>query len=397
MRRIFFILIVSLLLIGLASATSISLNVAWQLSSNTTKPGGYNTIYLTITNTGTDVSSIVITPTAGPGIKIISGYKLELGDLPATYSQQASISIKADENATSTTSYVYLEVVYYYSNSQYKKTLYVPITIKRDPILQIENVNFSDSLEPGNTVSLSFDLNNEGLGDAKDITVSISQTSNFIVSESSGEFFLSSLSSSESKKLTFPITVSPDALIGTTTIPVELKYYDETRTNNYVETKEIGALIKGKYNFIVTLDSQDVITAGATGSATIKIANAGNQEALYLTINVVKSNNFDTSPTTIYVGNLKSDDYDSEKLSLKVGSVDPGSYPITLQISYKDSFGKSYSEIYSVNAKVYSKAEYALAHQTQSPLPIIVIVIIIIVVLFIAYRKGYLNKFFRKK
>lgn len=397
MRRIFFILIASLLLIGLVSATSISLNVTWQLSSNTTKPGGYNTIYLTVTNTGTDVSSIVITPTAGPGIKIISGYKLEVGDLPATYSQQASISIKADENATSTTSYVYLEVVYYYSNSQYKKTLYVPITIRRDPILQIENVNFSDKLEPGNTITLSFYLNNEGLGAARDVIVSIDQSPNFVVSESSGESFINSLSSSESKKLTFSITVSPDATVGTTTIPVKLNYYDETRTTNYVEEKDIGALISGNYNFITTLDSQDVITTGTTGSATIKIANAGSQEALHLTISVVKSNNFDISPTTIYVGNLKSDDYDSEKLSLNVGSIDTGSYPLSLQISYEDSFGKSYSEIYSVNVKVSSKAEYALAHQTQSPLPIIVTVIIIMIVLFIAYKKGYLNKFFRRK
>jgi hypothetical protein len=397
MNKIFFILILFLFIIGLVEAATVSLSVAWQLSSNVTKPGSDSTVYVTLTNTGTDLSGIIITPTAGPYIKITSGYKLELGDLPASSSQQAAISIKADENATSTTSYVFLEIIYYYSNSQYKKTLYIPVTIKREPILQIKNVNFSKELEPGNTVFLTFDLKNEGIGDAKDITVSLTQTSNFIVSSSSGEFFVSILSKSESKTLTIPITVSPDALIGTTTIPIKLTYYDETRTNNYTETKEIGALITGKYNFIVTAESQDIITAGTSGFITIKIANAGNEEARYTTVKVIQSNNFDISPTIIYVGNLKSDDYDSEKLSLNVGPVEPGYYPVSLQITYKDSFGKSYDEIYSVNAKVYSKAEYSLAHQTQSPFSMLVIIVIVIVVFFIAYKKGYLNKLFRRK
>lgn len=189
MKRMLFVLIAFLLIAGLVEATSISLNVAWQLSSNSTKPGGYNTIYLTVTNTGTDVQSIVITPTAGPSLSIVSGNKIELGDLPATLSQQAAITVKADESSNSTTSYVYVETVYYYSNSQYKKDFYIPITIKGDPKLQIENVNFDGNLQPGNTVLLNFDLVNEGQGGAKDITVSLSQNSNFISSGSSGEFF----------------------------------------------------------------------------------------------------------------------------------------------------------------------------------------------------------------
>ena len=97
MKRILFVSIVFLLLIGMAGATSISLNVAWQLSSNSTKPGGYTTIYLTITNTGTDVQGIEINPTPGPYLSIVSGNKIELGDLPATQSQQAAITVKVDE------------------------------------------------------------------------------------------------------------------------------------------------------------------------------------------------------------------------------------------------------------------------------------------------------------
>lgn len=397
MKRMSFVLIAFLLIAGLVEATSISLNVAWQLSSNSTKPGGYTTIYLTITNTGTDVQGIEINPMPGPYLSIISGNKIELGDLPATQTQQAAITVKADENSTSTTSYIYVEVVYYYSSSQYKKDFYIPITIKGDPKLQIENVNFNGSLQPGRTVLLTFDLVNEGQGGAKDITISLSQNSNFISSESSGQFFVRNLDKYENQFLTVPLTVSPDASIGTTTIPIQLSYYDSTRSSSFVDTQQIGTSIMGNYNFIVTLDSQDVIAAGTTGSATIKIANGGNQQAFHLSVNVVKSKDFGITPTIIYVGNLNSDDYDSEKLSLNVGSIDPGLYPINLNITYEDSFGKTYSQIYPVNIQVSSQSEYSLTHPAQTPFTFIIILIVVIVVLFIIYRKGYLNKLFRRK
>jgi len=397
MKRMLFVFIAFLFIVVLAEATSISLNVAWQLSSNSTKPGGYTTIYLTVTNTGTDVQGIEIIPTPGPSLSIISGNKIELGDLPATLSQQVAVTVKADENSNSTTSYVYIETTYYYSNSQYKKDFYIPITIKGDPKIQIENVNFNGSLEPGNNIILTFDLVNEGQGGAKDITVSLSQNSNFISSGSSGEFFIRSLDKYENQKLTVPLTVSPEASIGTTTIPIELSYYDSTRSGNFVDTQQIGASIVGNYNFIVTLDSQDVIAAGTTGSATVKIANGGNQQAFHLVVNVIKPNNFDITPTTIYVGNLNSDDYDSETLSLVAGQVNTGLYPISLNITYDDSFGRTYSQTYPVNIEISSRSAYSLAHPVQTPLSLIVIVIVVIIVLFFIYRKGYLNKLFRRK
>jgi hypothetical protein len=397
MKKIIFILIIFLLSIGIAGATAVSLNVSWQLSSNVTRPGAYSTIYLTVANTGVDVSGIIINPTAGPYLKVVSGSSTEIGDLPATQSQQAAITVKADDNATTTTSYVYLDITYYYGNSQYEKTFYVPITIRGDPKIQIENVNFNSSLEPGSNVLLTFDLVNDGQGGAKDITVSLTQNSNFITLGSSGEFFIKNLDRYGTQELTIPLTVSPDASIGTTTIPIELSYYDSSSSTSFTDTQQIGASIMGNYNFIVTLDSQDVIAPETTGSATIKIANGGNQQASHLVVNVIKSNNFDITPTTIYVGNLNSDDYDSETLSLSANQVSPGLYPVNLNISYDDSFGRTYSQLYPVNIEISSNSAYSLAHPAQTPLSFIIIIVIVAIVLFMIYRKGYLNKLFRRK
>jgi len=398
MKKLILFVIITILSSTLVEAAVTSINVSWQLSTSVLRPSSIATLYVTISNPGADLTGVVVKATSGPYLTIQSGGETDVGAISSLQSSQSAISLKVDDNAPSTSSYVYLEINYYTSTSSYQRDIYIPILIIRTPELQIKNVNFSDDLEPGKTITLSFDLKNEGLGTAKDIILSLDQSTTFIVPQSSGEFFINNLASSNSEKLSFQLTVSPDASIGTAVIPIRLSYNDETRSNNYTDIKEIGALITGKYNFIVTVESQDVLTSGTSGSMTVKIANAGTEQANYLAVKVVSPSNFDLSPTTIYIGNLKSDDYDTEKLLLKIGSVDPGDYPISLQVSYKDSFGRSYNEVYSINAKVYSKAEYSLAHQVQSPYTmIIVIVVIIIIVFFIAYKKGYLKRLFGRK
>lgn len=381
----------------IVEATIASVDITWQLSSSTLRPSSAATISLSISNPGSDLTGVLINSTAGPHVRILNGGTINLGGISALSSSQAAISIKIDENAPSENSYVSLDVTYYTGTSNYEKIFSIPITITRESILQLENVNFSSPTSPGKTVNLTFELKNEGQGDARDIIVSLDQNSNFTASGSSGEYFISRLAGSQSNVITIPLTISPDAEIGTSTIPIRITYFDETRTNNYTVVKKIGVLISGKYNFIVTPESQDVLTEGRTGSITVKIANAGNQEARFIVLNSISSKSFDLSPTTIYIGNLNSDDYDSEKLTIKVGSVEPGTYPISFQISYKDLFGTSYNELYSVNAKISSKADYLSANGNQSPLPILIVAVIVVIVFVFLYKKNYLKALFRKK
>ncbi|MFH1228852.1 MAG: hypothetical protein V1678_00310 [Candidatus Aenigmatarchaeota archaeon] len=386
-----------LLSISLAEASVAALNISWQFSTSNFRPSSIATITVTAANTGVELTNAMINATPGPYVKILSGGQTVLGPIAVAESSQTPISIKIDENAPSTSSYVYLDVSYYTGSSNYQKTIYIPVTIVRSPEIQIANVNFSGKIEVGKTIDMTFDLKNVGMGDSKDLTLSLGRNSNFIVPESSGEIFISTLAKSESKSITIPLTVSPGSSIGTSTIPINLYYYDETRSNVFNETKEIGVLITGVYNFIVTPESQDVLAKGTSGTLTVKIANAGDQAAKFIILKSAASSNFDISPTTIYIGNMNSDDYDSEKLLLKVGSIEPGTYPVSFQISYKDLFGNGYNEVFSVNVKISSEAEYSSSNATQSPLPILVALIIVAIVFIVLYKKGYLNRLFKKK
>jgi len=364
------ILIISfLLLIGTAEAVNISLTVSWQLSSTAVRPGGDLIIYLTVTNPGLDLGGVVLTATAGPYLKITSGSKIELGDMPATTSQQSSISVRVDEAAEATTSYVYLEAKYYYSESEYKKTFYVPITIKRDPILEVVNVKFNDTVEPGKTFSLSFDISNKGDSTARDLKVKLNKTSLFTTPGSTGEIIINKLGPSEYRSLDFLITINPDADIGIDSIPITLSYYDNTKSNNYTETKNIGLKISGNVDFVITIDSYKNFYYGLVGEVSISIANRGLASAEY--IRVVADSQFGSKE--FYIGSLDSDDSETIDLSQNLAKAS-GRYPIHLTLYYKDKFDNEYSFEKTIETT-----------PTNAPIDYTTILIVIVVLAIIMY------------
>ena len=370
-------LIIFLLSISMSLSDSViaSINVNWQLSFDSLKPNSQATISLTLTNSGTSyLTKVIVKASGGDYVKIISGSENNLGSMSAASSQQSMISIKIDENAPSTISYVLLNVEYYYTEtSSYEKTFYIPIKIIREPLLQIENVNFSDYLSPGSTVNLNFDLKNEGLGSARDIIVSLGQSSDFIGTESSGEYFISRLNNSESIKLTLPLTTSPDATIGTTTVPIKITYYDETGTNNYTEIKNIGSRITGSIEFISTVSSYTNFYYGRIGDVVITIANRGVAPAEYISVKARS----DFGSKEFYIGKLDSDD--SETIELPQDLIKAsGSYPIYLTINYKDRFDNSYSVDDTVEAM-----------PSNAPLDYNVLIVIFVVlgIVYWFYRK----------
>lgn len=338
MKKILVILILFLLTIGLVEAATVSLSITWQLSSETLKPGRSTTISVTATNAGTsDITNVVIDATPGPYLSITSGGSTTLGAIPATTSQQASISIKAKDDALTTTSYVLLNVDYYTGTNSYSKSVYIPIYIKREPILQITNVQYNDTTAPGNTVMLSFDVTNYGSGPATDITIILNQSDDtFITPGSSGETHLTSVGAGQSRKVEFIITIDPDADVGTDSIPVILEYYDESSSDLITKTKEIGLTIGGDVQLITTVES----SLGST--AKITITNIGTGSAEYLLIKV-------SSPYTtkeIYIGSLESDDYETIEIAQAGISA---TYPLTLNLTYKDKYNNEFNEERTIN------------------------------------------------
>jgi len=393
-------LVVTAFLISIVLLTNLvmaagSVTITSQVLDSAVRPGGETTVFLTLTNPSTTASVATIRLYITPGPYITSSMSVaEIGGLDASSSQQTALTVKINPEATSTVSYITAKATYYTDSIQRETTVNIPITIRRIPILQLENISYTPSIvEPGNKVLLNFNLKNDGDGSAKDIKIILNQSAQKFVAEGSPEIFVDNIEPKDSKLISFNLVIDPSLDIGTYSIPISLSYLDEIKTSNYSAIKYVGLTVSGKYNFIIT-QSQTVVAPGKEGSVDLEIANGGNQKALYLTVKILPSDILtQITPSTIYVGNLDSDNYDLEKFTFKVDETAlPGVYPLNLQLSYKDPYGKSYNEDAQVDITVSSIKEFSESNSSGSSK--FYFVIIIVVIAIIAY---FIYKKFKKK
>ncbi len=383
-----FLLLIFLLALPQICFAQPYLTLSFQVLDPFIRPGGETVVFVSLTNPGTkDIGRIRIYAYPGPYLNLSSNY-FEISGLSPGSSQQISFNLKASSSAFPQNSYITIKAKYLVESVEKETSTAIPIAIRAEPLLQIENISLFPEPEPGKEVELSFLIYNFGQGSAKDLNIRISQSEAFgVLSEN--EKFLNEIKPNEFKQVSFKLIIKPSTTSGIYSIPIYLSYKDELKVINYSTTKSIDLKISGSYRFLVYLKSQDFLTPNSKGNVEIKIVNAGNQEAKYLTLEIIPSHPFlEIFPSQIYVGSLNKDDYDTEKIGLKVGNALPNIYPLKIKISYEDAFGKSFEEEKTVYVKVYSLDEVKKL-DTISPLALILIIFIVAISLYFwRKRKG---------
>jgi hypothetical protein len=317
-----------------------AVSIGYSVADAKVRPGSQTNIQLTLSNPSAAETPYYITLfiSGGPYLTV-SPSTMDIASLGIGASQLTNINVRVSPDAVSTTSYVTVKATYTVSGNARDTSVTIPIKIRRDPVLQIENVSYSKQPEPGIATVLTFYLSNTGDGPAKDLRVSLNQSSTLASTGSGGEVFITSLDPAGRKRLEFPIAISPSAEPGLYPLPVFLHYYDETKSDQTAATKYIGMTLSGKANFIVTLDSTKDFYFGRKGTATISIANAGNSPADFLVVRT--SSPYGTKET--YVGNLDSDETETIDVIQDLPAM-AGPYKLEVELDWKDKFGTVYTE-----------------------------------------------------
>ena len=340
------VLLITILLISSVAEAAPSLSVGWTLSSQALKPDSEAVMTLTFTNAGvTEITNVFVKATPGQYLRMISNSSIEVGALSAASTQQVSMIIKADSKAVTSNTFVILDVTYYSGTSSYSKSVYVPVEIRRYPILQIENVDYDKTTEPGKSVLMSFDITNVGDGSARYLKISLGNSSLFSLEGSGGDMVIDRLGPDESQEVEFPIIINPDADVGINSIPVMISYQDEARISNYSQTISIGLTVTGDAAFVASVSPGSNFYYGTVGEAAITISNSGSGPAEFVTVNAIS----EYGSQEFYIGSLDVDDSDTIDLVQNLIGAS-GSYPITLEISYRDRFQNSYSVTKTVEA-----------------------------------------------
>ncbi|MEM4187901.1 MAG: hypothetical protein QXN56_01895 [Candidatus Hadarchaeum sp.] len=386
--------LVALVLIGgagSASAADGSLNLGWSLLDNYIRPGGETTLIISIQNATTSkIYHVEISFKTGDELSLDPS-DFYLYSLSPMTSQLTSFKVKASEKAPPKVTYVEITAKYHVgsvSAEENELKIWVPVVIRSAPLLKIEKITFDkDPVSPGSAVTVSLEVKNHGDGPAKDLIVSLDQTAGTFVSDLN-EKYVGDVPVNGSANISFRLNINQNLGAGVYSIPILLSYLDETKTQIFTGREFAGLRIYGSINLITTLNSQDMVAAGTSGSMEIKIANAGTMEAQFLQLNFIGSSILeDVSPTSIYIGRLKSDDYDTEKISFRVsGNAAKGVYPVELELVYQDPFGKEFTEAKTVYLTVLSKED--LNKNVEIPLwQLAIVALIIVIIVYSFWRK----------
>ena len=346
-------LVAALFMLLLFSTPSLATQAA-QVAVSTTPasigPGNNGYVSISITNTGSEnVDKLKVYLGRVDTQLIFNPLTTEMGALGSGKSTTAVASFSVPSGTPSGYYTAEFRVDACYNSICTSYSQVALISVQSQSTLQVASVK-PGKLSIGSSDILNFTLSNTGDLPINNVVVTWSASGMVFPQGTSSRLVVPVLPASKDTVLSVPVIVNPAATPGVYSFVIYVQYTDQTGTQQATNST-VGFTINGFYNWVVTLDSQETIAPGGSGTATVKLSNAGNQEALYL-ISTVSSPSFHVSPKEAYISSIKGDDWDTEVLTLTPGNVAPGIYPVQVDIAWKDLFGQSYTESHTVDILV---------------------------------------------
>ncbi|MAF50944.1 MAG: hypothetical protein CMH64_02530 [Nanoarchaeota archaeon] len=216
-----------------------------------------------------------------------------------------------------------------------------------------------DVITPGSEVQIVLAIKNTVpvLMKNIDINFDLSATdSPFTPLKSTTKRSITSLNKGDSKGLEFELAVDADTEPKVYKIPLEIDYEDEFGNEYSIDTLT-GLKISTDPLLQYSIDESEVYNAGNAGKVTIKIVNSGLADTKFLSLELEESNDYDiVSVPIVYVGNLESDDYETAEFDIYVKNSGKN-VPLDFVVKYRDSFNEEYEVNEIINLPLYSQSQ----------------------------------------
>ncbi len=315
---------------------------------------------------------------------ILSNSQKEIGHLSVGENWASKFEVKIGGNTPAATYNMMFKV--YKTDSDYKNEEVVfqkpfDIIVKGDPQIDI---NAENIIGIGSTGDIGLTVYNKGGGVARDVKVELTLSAPFTPVGSSMKY-VGSIESHESENLSFKVSVSTAAEVKTHNIPVTVTYKDDNGTPATVSTN-FGVQIDSKPELSFGLDQVDELAPGVMGNVILSISNEGFVDAKFLKFTLEESPEYEVlSINEIYVGNLDSDDIETDEFTIKIkDNVNKTVIPLHVKLSYKgEGSDTNYVKEGAVNINIKSKTAYAEKTQGNGTTDTAVMALIAIPALFV--------------
>jgi len=235
----------------------------------------------------------------------------------------------------------------------------IPLTVNSADLSNavIASVTTDDLVVAGTDTEMTVTLHNVAGFSTDDVLVQIGgsinssdETSEYLLPLSSDRVYIDSIKAGEEAKVYFNLAVSASAGPG---------YYPITLTTTYSVDKAVQAKITQTFALKVSapasllVTAEDPVTMASNSSASIDftIANSGGVAVRAVYAKAI-ADNFTFSTDSEYVGTLNLDDTATVSITASPkGQLTAGTYPLTLNVTYKDAANVERYQLKTVNVQ----------------------------------------------
>ncbi|MEM3060656.1 MAG: hypothetical protein QXG33_04340 [Candidatus Anstonellales archaeon] len=339
---------------------------SYSVLPTTVRPGITGSISITILNSGSNATSVTAEP-AGSQFIISSG-RYNLGDFSSGITTSFSIPFTVSKN---TPPGIYNLPIYltYFSTGQSgflsgKKTLIVPISVKNPASFQLESQPAIAYADSGFTSEVT--IRNSG-GTAYDAKLYSNSTSFYIAGPT--PVFLGTVE--DNVVFSLNLTMASGIPSGRYSVPLVITYRDALGTD-YSETLFLNAEVRNRLpKFIFSVVPASPLVPGKASVLSLRLKNSGDMAAYSVSVKLQSPNILTPLSTSeIIVGDLAPNSEANVFFDVGVKNIEPGFYPLTAEIYYKDGNGNLQAP-YNVSVGVNVAAPNELSVFVSSkPIPI---------------------------
>jgi len=232
-------------------------------------------------------------------------------------------------------------------------------TVYADTASDLDLVLVSQSpypAEPGSTLDIEVELQNNGLADATNVELEISPSEPFslLPGQQASKSF-SRITADSSVKTSYKLSVSQDAI--SSDYDLSFRIYTDPLRIDYVE-KKLTLTVRGNPKLVLqdVTTEPDEIEPGGTAVINVAIRNVGSGNARNLEA-ILNSNSSDIIPVLsrgrIYMGTLEAGQTKQAQFEVSISTeAEHRTYPMTVTLDYEDETNAQRTESFSIGIPV---------------------------------------------
>ncbi len=302
-----------------------------------------------------------------------------------TWSSSFSFHVMDDAPATNyTLAFEVLKTDLDGDSSNAETVIYQDITVKVSGEPKF-TFNSDSQLNAGEKATFRVTAINIGGGIARESVMALNATSPLTVLKSASTS-LGDVKPSETKVALYEVYIDSRAEPKAYTIPLRLTYTDRTGAKQTVDGK-LGVKVTGSPIVAANIDSVSDLTGGKSGTVTLSVVNRGFMDAKFLSIDVLDTDQYTVeSNKNVYIGNLASDDFETEEFNIRVADGVSGSIPLKARVSYtEENNNVGQVKDFTFDMKVLTGDEYEKLHPTANGTQQLLSVVFVIPILVVGY------------